>query len=59
MDAGPRRRAERYVPRPYAMAAVTRMLLPALYRRVMSGGGAAVMTTQTGADAADREAGGA
>ena len=59
VDAGPRRRAERYVPRPYVLAAVTRTLLPSLYRRVMSGGGAALMTTQTGADAADREAGGA
>ncbi len=28
VDAGPRRRAERYVPRPYVMAAVMRTLLP-------------------------------
>ena len=59
VDAGPRRRAERYVPRPYVLAAMVRTLLPGVFRRVMSGSGAAVLTTKTGADAADREAGGA
>ena len=34
-------------------------LLPVAFRRAMSGSGAAVLTTKTGADAADREAGGA
>lgn len=33
MDAGPGGRAERYVPRPYGLAAVARALAPALYRR--------------------------
>jgi short-subunit dehydrogenase len=50
-EAGPGGKAERYVPRPYALAAVARILLPGLVRRVLSGGGAAVMTTRTGADA--------
>ena len=52
-EAGPGGRAERYVPRPYALAAVARILLPGVVRRVLSGGGAAVMTTSTGADAAE------
>jgi uncharacterized protein len=54
VDVGPGRRAERYVPRPYALAAGARVLAPRLVRRVLGGSGAAVMTTQTGADAADR-----
>ena len=45
--------AERYVPRPYALAAAARVVLPALVRRVMAGGGAASLTTSTGADAAE------
>jgi short-subunit dehydrogenase len=46
-EAGPGRRAERYVPRPYALAAVFRVLTPGLVRRVMGGGAASVMTTTT------------
>ena len=53
LDAGLRGRPERYVPRPYALAAVARLLLPALTRRVLSGGAGAAFTTKTGADAAD------
>lgn len=57
LDAGLRGRAERYVPRPYFLAAAARLLLPGLTRRVLSGGGGAAFTTRTGADAAD-DAGG-
>src|SRR5271154_2565148 len=46
-QAGPGGRAERYVPRPYALAAAFRVLTPGLTRRVMGGGAAAVMTTTT------------
>ncbi len=53
-QAGVERRSERYVPRPYALAAVARVLTPRLVRRVMGGNSAAVMTTTTGADVADR-----
>jgi uncharacterized protein len=55
-QAGIERRAERYVPRPYAIAAGLRVLAPALVRRVLGGGAAAVMTT-TGPDAAERRNG--
>ena len=55
-QAGVERRPERYVPRAYALAAAARILLPGLTRRVLGGRGAAVMTTTTGADVADREA---
>jgi short-subunit dehydrogenase len=47
------RRPERYVPRPYAVAAALRVVAPRLVRRVLGGGAAAVMTTRTGADAAE------
>jgi uncharacterized protein len=50
VDAGLRRRPERYVPRAYGIAAMLRVVAPALVRRVMAGGGAAVMTTKTGSD---------
>jgi short-subunit dehydrogenase len=53
--AGPGGRAERYVPRPYAMAAVLRILAPGLVRRALSGGAAATLTTTTGDE--DAEAG--
>jgi uncharacterized protein len=53
-DAGIGRRAERYVPRPYAIAAALRVLAPGLVRRVLGGSAAAVMTTTTGADLAER-----
>ncbi len=48
-ECGPGGRAERYVPRPYALAAVARILLPSLTRRVLSGGAASSLTTSTGA----------
>ena len=51
-DAGIGRRAERYVPRPYALAAALRVLAPGLVRRVLGGSAAAVMTTTTGPDLA-------
>jgi short-subunit dehydrogenase len=56
-EAGLGRRAERYVPRPYALAAAMRILAPGLVRRVLRGGAAAAMTTTTGADMADRRNG--
>ena len=52
--AGLGRKPERYVPRPYALAAALRVVAPGLVRRVLGGGGAQVMTTRTGADAADQ-----
>jgi len=45
---GPGGKAERYVPRPYALAAIARILLPRLTRRVLSGGAASSLTTSTG-----------
>ena len=53
IDAGLNRHAERYVPRPYFLAAAARLLLPGLTRRVLSGGTGAAFTTKTGADAAE------
>jgi short-subunit dehydrogenase len=47
-ECGPGRKAERYVPRPYALAAHARILLPSLTRRVLSGGAASSLTTSTG-----------
>lgn len=51
-DAGLHGRPERYVPRPYAFAAALRIVAPRLVRRFLSGGGASVLTTRTGADEA-------
>jgi short-subunit dehydrogenase len=56
-QAGIGRRPERYVPRPYALAAALRILAPGLVRRVLGGGAAGVMTTDTGADLAERQNG--
>jgi short-subunit dehydrogenase len=53
LDAGLRGHAERYVPRPYFLAAAARLLLPGLTRRVLSGGGGSAFTTRTGAEAAE------
>jgi short-subunit dehydrogenase len=47
-ECGPGGRAERYVPRPYGLAAAFRILFPALVRRVLSGGAASSLTTSTG-----------
>jgi len=52
-EAGVGRRPELYVPKPYGLAAAARVVLPRLTRRVMAGGGAAVMTTRTAAMDAD------
>ena len=46
MQAGPGGRAERYVPRPYWLAAALRILAPRLVRRSVAGG---AFTTTTGA----------
>jgi short-subunit dehydrogenase len=46
VDAGPGGRAERYVPRPYWLAAMARILWPAVSRRATGGGG---LTTATSA----------
>ncbi|HEU4393353.1 MAG TPA: SDR family NAD(P)-dependent oxidoreductase [Solirubrobacterales bacterium] len=46
-EAGPGGKAERYVPRYYALVAISRVLVPRLVRRVLSGGAAANLTTST------------
>jgi len=56
-EAGIGRKAERYVPRPYALAAALRVLAPGLVRRVMGGGAAQMMTTTTAPGLADRRNG--
>jgi short-subunit dehydrogenase len=53
VQAGLGRKPERYVPRPYGIAAALRMVAPGLVRRVLGGGAAQAMTTKTGSDAAD------
>jgi uncharacterized protein len=50
VDCGLRGKAERYVPRPYALAALARILMPGLVRRVLSGGAAENLTTSTGSE---------
>jgi short-subunit dehydrogenase len=52
-EVGPGGKAERYVPRPYALAAVSRILAPRLVRRVLSGGAASTLTTSTAGDRSD------
>jgi short-subunit dehydrogenase len=47
VDTGLRGKAERYVPRGYALTAVARILMPRLTRRVLSGGAASALTTTT------------
>jgi len=49
MDAGPGGKAERYVPRPYALVAAARVVTPALVRRALSGGAKAI-TPATSSD---------
>jgi short-subunit dehydrogenase len=49
-ECGPGGRAERYVPRPYGLAAALRILSPALVRRVLGGGAASSLTTSTAGD---------
>jgi uncharacterized protein len=48
-DAGPGGKAERYVPRPYGIAAALRIVTPSLTRRVLGGGNKA-FTPSTGGD---------
>jgi short-subunit dehydrogenase len=55
VETGPGGRAERYVPRYYGAAAVTRILAPRLLRRATSGGIGSAMTTKTGADAREAD----
>jgi uncharacterized protein len=52
VDAGPGGKPERYVPRPYALAAVARVLLPRVVRRVMGGksGGRLIPSTRPDQD---------
>jgi len=57
-QAGIGRRSERYVPRPYAIAAALRVLAPGLVRRILGGEAAAAMTTTTGGDMASRNGSG-
>jgi short-subunit dehydrogenase len=52
VEVGLGRRAERYVPRPYYLAAAARLLLPGLVRRMLTRGSAAILTTTTGAEQA-------
>ncbi len=49
-QVGPGGRAERYVPRPYALAGMLRVLAPGLVRRVLGGGAAKSLTTSTAGD---------
>ncbi|HET9677236.1 MAG TPA: SDR family NAD(P)-dependent oxidoreductase [Solirubrobacterales bacterium] len=49
-ECGPGRKAERYVPRPYALAAHARILFPSFTRRVLTGGAASGLTTSTGGE---------
>jgi short-subunit dehydrogenase len=53
VETGLRGKAERYVPRPYALAAMIRILAPSLVRRVLSGGAAKSLTTSTAGEARD------
>jgi short-subunit dehydrogenase len=50
VETGLRGKAERWVPRPYGMTAMSRVLVPSLVRRVLAGGGAGALTTSTGAE---------
>lgn len=55
-DAGLGRRPERWVPRGYAILGALRAVAPGVLRRFVGSPQAAVMTTATGADAADHSA---
>jgi short-subunit dehydrogenase len=50
VDAGLGRKAERYVPRPYYLAAYLRIAAPRLTRWVLGRGSAQKLVTKTGAD---------
>jgi short-subunit dehydrogenase len=51
-EAGPGGKPERYVPRPYALAAILRIVAPRLVRRVLTGGSASLTTSTAGEQAA-------
>jgi short-subunit dehydrogenase len=55
LETGPGGKPERYVPRPYALAAVARIFAPRLVRRVLSGGSAAPLTTSTKAESGESD----
>lgn len=55
VQTGLRGKAERYVPRGYAIAAALRILAPGLVRRVLAGGSAARLTTTTAAESGRRK----
>jgi len=50
IDAGLNRKAERYVPRPYGLAAALRMVTPSLVRRVTGGKAGGKLIPRTGGD---------
>jgi uncharacterized protein len=52
VETGLRGKAERYVPRAYALAGIARILSPRLVRRVLGGGAAEGLTTRTGGESA-------
>ena len=53
-QAGIGRKPERYVPRPYALAAALRVVTPVLVRRAMGGSTGDALMTKTGPDAAEK-----
>jgi len=59
VQAGLGRRPEVYVPRPYRIAAMLRMLAPALVRRVTGGGSASVFVPRTATQQAEPSRNGA
>jgi len=54
VKCGPGGKVERYVPRPYALAGVARILVPGLVRRTLSAGAASALTTSTASEAERR-----
>jgi short-subunit dehydrogenase len=50
VDAGLGRKAERYVPRPYALVAVARVLMPRVVRLATGGKAGSRFVTRTGSD---------
>ena len=50
VDAGPGGKAERYVPRPYWIAATARIVAPRLVRRILGGGAAGRLAPSTDPD---------
>ena len=49
-EAGPGRKPERYVPKPYGLAAAARVLAPGAVRRILRSGAAETLRTTTKAD---------